>query len=100
MAKAIRAYSGRDTYGRRIELAEREDGKWFYRGQENRGRYGWAMSKWLPHKDAVTHPEKLQNVYSLEFIEIPEDRRHLLVEWGFKLLSFTPDGHKGLRLPK
>ena len=46
MAKAIKHFIGRDTFGRNVERTQRLDGVWFARHDEDHGRYGWSLSKW------------------------------------------------------
>ena len=76
MAKAIEAFTGIDSYCRRIDAAVREDGAWFYRVCQYNG-YGLGWSKWKPVEELPRCTEG--------------------VEWGFKKLGSTTP--KGLRLP-
>jgi hypothetical protein len=79
MAKASLFFSGRDTYGRTVDAAQREDGIWFSRYQCFNG-YGVGMTKWRKDKD----------LSSL----IRDDNR---LDWGFQKLD--AGNPKGLRLP-
>lgn len=103
MAKAVRLYTGNDTFGAAVEVAQRVDGVWFQRFQVNNGRYGYAMCKWHKRIEPVTYPEKYLNQYWVqgepEYIEIPEENRHLQIDWGFKTLTLSPDC-SWVRLPK
>ncbi len=58
MAKAIRVYSGNDSYGRRVEVAEREDKARFSRSFDYNG-YHNCWSKWLQTESAPVHPTRL-----------------------------------------
>ena len=79
MAKASLFFTGRDTYGRTVDAALREDGVWFSRYQTYNG-YGVGMTKWMKDK----------NLSSL----VCEDGR---LDWGFRKLDVGSP--KGLRLP-
>ena len=94
MAKAKQAFSGRDTLGRWVEMAQREDGQWFARWQEERGRFGWAMSKWAAH-DAPEPLTRERSAYSDGFVTLPEGQ---FVAWGFRKLERL-DGPFTYRLP-
>lgn len=76
MAKAIKSFSGIDSYCRSIEVAVREDGQWFYRSYGFNG-YGNSWSKWTKDR------------------ELPRSEDG--VRWGFKTLR--PSSPKGIRLP-
>ena len=79
MAKAIKFFTGRDTYGRTVDAALREDGVWFSRYQSFNG-YAVAMTKWARDRDLTKN--------------IRDDGR---MDWGFKVIDqWDP---KGLRLP-
>lgn len=102
MAKAISLYSGWDTYGRPVELAEREDGEWFWREYGWNG-YGRGWSKWADYGKEPTFPAKLVNKTEAgsgtpEEIEIPEAERRNQVEWGWNLLRLLPGPYR-VRLP-
>lgn len=101
MAKANRLYSGYDSYGRVIEVAERNDGVWFWREYGWNG-YGNTWSKWeacgtLPH-----FPAKVRNMCeyanSPEYVEIPEEDRANRIEWGFNVFRIVSGPYR-LRLP-
>jgi hypothetical protein len=100
MAKAIQAFSGRDTFGNWIEVVQREDGQWFERHQENRGRYGVGTSKWAKYKEP-TFLTRERSVFAddydmeNEYIELPEGK---YIEWGFNKLERL-DGPFTYRLP-
>jgi hypothetical protein len=99
MAKAIKAYSGYDSCGRRVCLAQRVDGAWFQRAMEQTG-YGCQWTKWQKD-EAPTHPTKIKCTVecadSPDYREIPECERENYAEWGFVVL--TLGGHEGFRLP-
>ncbi|EMC4401916.1 hypothetical protein [Cronobacter sakazakii] len=100
MSKAVRVYSGRDSYGRSVQVAERVDGKWFSRFYEWNG-YHSTWSRWKPHETPV-HPSRVKFATECsnapEYYEIPEDKRANMIEWGFNNLSIVPGPHR-LRLP-
>lgn len=81
-ASASLAFSGNDSYGRHIELAERAiDGVWFYKTSIG----GGMVSRWLllgaDNKVDINHHDGYKTA-----------------SWGFSTLKeFNP---KGLRLPK
>ena len=45
MAKAVHFFTGRDSYGRPQDYAQRADGAWFYREYRFNG-YGMGWSRW------------------------------------------------------
>lgn len=101
MAKAQKVYMGHNTYGRTIQVAERQDGAWFWR------EYGWngfgvGWSKWAPTEEPPAHPERVRVVAEYagaeEYAEIPEAERVHRVEWGFTTLHLVP-GPSRVRLP-
>jgi hypothetical protein len=103
MAKAISLYSGYDSVGRSIQLAEREDGKWFWREYGWNG-YGQGWSKWASYGKEPEFPARIANKVEAggdipEWIEIPEDRRRNRVSWGWGTLGIIPGPHR-LRLPE
>lgn len=101
MAKAIKLYSGHDTYGRAVEVAERTDGVWFWREYRWNG-YGLGWSKWADLGRTPVHPAKVRNMVEYadapEFVEIPEGERIYRIEWGFNTLRLVPGPYR-LRLP-
>lgn len=101
MAKAIRLYSGHDTYGCRIEMAERADGVWYWREYHWNG-YGMGWSKWASYGKVPTFPSQVRNLCEIgngpEFTDIPEEHRANRVDWGFNTLRIVPGPHR-VRLP-
>jgi hypothetical protein len=63
MAKAIRAFSGNNTYGTPVEVAQSINGAWFQRYYEYNG-YACAWSKWVTFLPAWS--DTITNAYSLE----------------------------------
>ena len=96
MAKAIAYFYGSDTYGRSIEVAQREDGAYFSRSFGWNG-YAKAWSKWSLHvatfegggysRVEMGGAENLWNVY---------DSPRMV--WGFNTLS-RADEVPRFRLP-
>lgn len=80
MAKAIICFHGKDSYGRSVMAAKREDGKWFTRSYGFNG-YGNGWLSWRAEREPMDHL-------------IREDGD---LEWGFK--TIYPTDPKGLRLP-
>ena len=100
--KASVMYSGVDSTGRPINLAQGANGAWFWREYAWNG-FGYAWSKWAKYEQEVIYPEKVKNnaEYSgaAEYIDIPEGDRRNQIEWGFKLLNIVPGPHR-VRLPE
>ena len=103
MAKAAALYYGESTYGKKIEVAKDVEGQWWTR------KYGWngygnSWSKWQKAEKEYTHPTQIKVMVECydapEYAEIPEDERHLQIEYGFKTLGLSKEGHKHIRLPK
>lgn len=96
MAKAIKAWFGTDTYGRHVEVAQREDGKFFARHEHFNG-YAKANTPWYSHNPTFeTHGV---NAYSGEEFEYSEPQ----LFWGFNKMSCYANAASGdkinLRLP-
>jgi len=102
MAKANRLYSGHDSYGRTIEVAERIDGVWFWREYGWNG-YGMGWAKWQALGEVPAHPAKVRNMCEYadapEYVEIPEAERADRIEWGFNTFRIVPGPYR-LRLPE
>lgn len=101
MAKAIKLYSGNNSCGTPVEVAQRADGVWFVRFREYNG-YGMGWSKWSAREvqDPV-FPAKVRRMVDdngPEYADIPENQRHLRLEFGFTTLRLVP-GQNRLRLP-
>jgi hypothetical protein len=101
MAKARRLYSGYDSYGRAVEVAERTDGVWFCRD------YGWngyrkTWSAWRAYGKVPTFPVRVRNMCehpgAQEYVEIPEEEQENSIEYGFSILRIIPGPHR-IRLP-
>jgi hypothetical protein len=89
-------YTGSDTYGRDVQLAQREDGVWFFRQYDYNG-YGMVWCRWVEWKQEVTYTKSIVNVYdgSVTYFEEGYDGS---VDFGFnKLKKFTG---ANIRLPK
>lgn len=101
MAKAIRVYSGSDSYGRRVEVAEREDKAWFSRSFDYNG-YHNCWSKWLQTESAPVHPTRLTCLTECagapDSIQVEPGQRETMIEWGFSILRIVT-GPNRLRLP-
>jgi len=82
MAKAIALFSGRDTYGRWIDVAFREDGQGFHRWQEFNG-YADGLVKWRKNSADMEAFDENAKTYP----------------WGFKTLEGGKRGDLRLRLP-
>lgn len=99
MAKAIQYFAGSDSFGRSVDMAERADGQWFARWQEDKGCYGVGFCRWTAYKTPI-HPTRLLNQCDNnpeEYTQLTDEQSKSMVEWGFNTLkSFSP---KGLRLP-
>jgi hypothetical protein len=96
-AKASEFYSGRDSFGRGVELARREsDGQYFVRYQGYNG-YGVGFGRWAKYNEPVSHPESVKNEYTGETVVFSTETRQSLVSWGFATLQASDT--KGLRLP-
>ncbi len=98
MAKAIKLWYGKDTFGNSVEVAQREDGVCFSR-HDYRNDYGQlSTTKWQYHEPSFAI--KTTNAYSGDIIEHPDDP---IMCWGFQRLSLiasVDDGDKiRLRLP-
>lgn len=100
MAKAKTIYSGYDSYGRAVEVAERVGGAWFWREYGFNG-YRRSWSKWEP-MEAPEFPAKIKSFVefsdSPEYIEIPADQRKNRISWGGNTLNIIPGPHR-VRLP-
>ena len=80
MAKTTRAFSGYNSYGVSVEVAESNTGNWFQRSYVFNG-FGKGWSKWEPFTPSWS--TTITNVYSLE----TEDREVPALEYGFSILS-------------
>ena len=94
MAKAIKHFIGHDTFGRNVERAQRFDGVWFARHEEDCGRYGYQMCSWY-QTDDQEYKTTCVNAYTDEVMEC-----NPYLTWGFqKMHDVTGDGKLRLRLP-
>ncbi|MGB2063583.1 MAG: hypothetical protein ACPHUL_00410 [Marinomonas gallaica] len=94
MAKASKAYMGRNSNGFWVEYAQREDGQWFNRFEDSCPRYGTKTSKW----EKCQEPKPATNVtnaYSGERVALEEGK---FIESGFSLLERI-NGKLTYRLP-
>lgn len=96
MAKAINWWTGTDTYGFSVEVAEREDGKFFARNDYRNGHYV-STTPWREHTPSYdTH---YTNAYSGE--RLKHDKP--VMAWGFNTMSHIASVEAGdkirLRLP-
>ena len=83
-------YSGCDTFGRRVEVAQRADGRWFSRCYRFNG-YAVAPTKW-------TATEVTWMTESVDAKGEPVTFREPVMTWGFQRLDRTNLGR--IRLPK
>ena len=95
MAKAIAFWFGNDTFGRAVEVAQREDGIYFARQVSQRGtgikRFGKSWTRWQEHKPSwMTETE---NAYSGEVFS-----HEPVMSWGFNRLTECNDIPR-VRLP-
>lgn len=106
MAKAqnpIKAYFGNDSYGRKVNVAQRSDGTWFQRCEGEflnpyNGITQLQMGKWRMMDEAPKHPTRMKyfsDNAEQEYYEIPEDKIEETIEWGFNYLKTF-----GVNLPK
>ena len=102
MAKAKGIYTGVDSYGRSVEVAQRVDGVFFFR------QYGWngfgnTWSKWQKVETEINHPAQVQCLSEYagapDYVEIAEEDRHLRIAWGFNILRLAGTTPR-VRLPE
>jgi len=91
-AKAIRFFTGHDTFGARVERALSADGKWFARHKVST-RYGMQFVKWY-ETETPSFETHVANAYSGER-ELLESPRCM---WGFHGMTEHADIPK-VRLP-
>lgn len=101
MAKAVALYTGSNSCGTSIEVAKDINGQWWGRELCFNG-YGVSWSKWTKESE-LSHPDKVLNQCEYgdapEYKDIPEEKRHLRVTYGFKTLYLNENAHKHIRLP-
>jgi hypothetical protein len=103
-ANARRLFTGSDSYGRTIELAESAElvGVWFFRSWERNPPFPSSFTAWQQCAFTPKHPDKLPCKVEVpdapEYVDIPEADRSGYVEWGFNILRLV-DGPYNLRLP-
>ena len=85
MAKAIKLYTGRDSRNTPVEVAQRNDGVWFYRQRQFNG-FGVTWTKWTMHSN-VKFPTKGTNHYTGEDYFIPPEEQENKIEWGWSTLA-------------
>ena len=90
--KTLRAFTGFNSYGVTVEVAESATGHWYQRSYGWNG-FGMAWTKWESFADP-TWSTKITNHYS----GITEDREEPMLEYGFSLLTEYPIAPK-YRLP-
>lgn len=88
--KAIKLWFGHDSYGRGVEVAQREDGQYFARTCGRR-----LTTKWSPY--TPTFETTTTNVYSGEVTHHPEAP---IMYWGFNRLTECKADKINVRLPK
>ena len=91
MAKSTRFFTGTDSFGRGVDVAQRVDGIWFARS-EKETNWGNQMSKWAEHEEP-TFESHGKNEYSGESFEYDKPQMF----WGFNKLDEIE--YKGARLP-
>jgi hypothetical protein len=93
--KAIQLFSGHDSFGRNVHVAQGEDGSWFFRTYGFNG-YGSGWDKWtLLGEYEPTYKTKIINVYDFSETEIESGE---LLEWGFTCLHKIEENTR-IRLP-
>jgi len=90
MAKVKKLFSGYDTYGRMVERALSESGKWFARYYDYNG-YGKSWCKW--YEDEPHYITETENKYSGEII-----KHDPVVAWGWNKMTES-DANNRYRLP-
>jgi len=80
MAKATRFFTGHDTYGRRVQMAQSESGTWFGRSFGFNG-YGKAWLKWFK-----TEPE-FQSTYINQITGEEGTYENPVLCWGFQKMT-------------
>jgi hypothetical protein len=98
MSKVIKLYAGENSQGNSVELAQSENGKWFFRIREYNG-YAVAWSKWLEYTDDLIYRKTITNSYDDSVYEIPECEQHETIQWGFRYLKMVYSYGKKYRLP-
>jgi hypothetical protein len=93
MAKAIRHFIGNDTYGRRVEAAQRADGVWFARHTHD-GPRGPSMCAW--YSQAPTWEEEAVGRYTNEVVRFES---LTVMTWGFQRMREVTSTKMRLRLP-
>lgn len=84
MAKAILAYVGDNSVGVDVQVAQSENGEWYYREWCFNG-YAKCWSKWEKMTRTPNFVTHVENAYTGE-IEEMEDKTARL-EWGFSRLD-------------
>lgn len=79
--KASRLFTGYDTFGRRVELAQGINGEWFGRSYDFNG-YGKAWGKWLSH-DKPSFESHGTNQYTGEKFQYDKPQAF----WGFNRMD-------------
>lgn len=80
MAKTLRAFTGHNTSGISVEVAESESGNWFFREWKFNG-YGKGWTSWRPF---IPHwSTRVVNVYSGE----ESEREVPVLEYGWNTLT-------------
>lgn len=104
MAKASRVFTGLNSHGIDVQVAEREDGHWFSRAKEPSAysyRPGWTV--WRSLDFTPKHPTRLKNGIEAggapEYIDLPADQQGEYLEWGFTNLKLVSVPNR-LRLPE
>jgi hypothetical protein len=90
----VKAWFGRDTFGRGIEVAQRGDGKFFCRFYEYKNGFGKGWSKWHSHDEPSFETHGV-NRYSGERTTYKEP----VLFWGFQPMQEIK-GVLHYRLPK
>lgn len=88
--KAIALYCGSDSFGRNVQLAKSQTGKWFYRVKDG------FWDRWMGLEGEPTFITTRINEYTREEFSVPEGE---FISWGFKVLQFITNERLTFRLP-
>lgn len=93
MANAIKHFSGRDSFGKPVERAQRNDGQWFAR-HTIETKYGSRLCAWYAC-EAPEFETIVANAYSGEMVETEP-----FMCWGFQRMHEHTARPLTIRLPK
>ena len=96
MAKCIQFFSGTNSYGKTVEVAQSISGAWFSRYYDFNG-YQVAATKWQALSEP-NHPLGYTNEYDGKFYAYTEQEQKERIVWGFNELKLV-EGYTKARLP-